>query len=233
MLVRRIAVWSRARKQFAAMRGVMPSCDPGTGQDEWSRTPRKTAGHPEMKGNVKQAGSGVVVRNALPADLPLVQRIYAHHVLHGLASFEEDPPDLDEMTRRYEAVLKAGLPYLAAELNGHVRGYAYAAPYRARPAYRFTLEDSIYVEDAARGRGIGRGLLTELVARCAALGYRQMLAVIGDSGNAGSIGLHAALGFRRAGTLDAVGFKFGRWVDTVVMQFELGAGASSLPPSGP
>jgi phosphinothricin acetyltransferase len=153
-------------------------------------------------------------------------------VLHGLATFEEQPPDLDEMTRRYEAVLKLGLPYLVAELDGRIQGYAYAAPYRARPAYRFTLEDSVYVDDAARGRGVGRSLLTELVARCSALGYRQMLAVIGDSANAGSIGLHAALGFRHAGQFTSVGFKFGRWVDSVVMQIQLGAGDSSLPAAG-
>ncbi len=191
------------------------------------------AGQGEMKEAVTRERIDAVVRNAQRTDLPHVQRIYAHHVLHGLASFEEQPPNLDEMTRRYEAVLKLGLPYLVAELGGSVGGYAYAAPYRARPAYRFTLEDSIYVDDASRGRGIGRLLLADLVARCAALGYRQMLAIIGDSANAGSIGLHAAVGFQHAGLFKAVGLKFGRWVDTVIMQIELGEGASSLPRTGP
>lgn len=190
------------------------------------------AEQPRTSGSGTLKRSDAAVRDACPADLSHVQRIYAYHVLHGVASFEEQPPDLAEMTRRYDAVLKLGLPYLVAELDGRVQGYAYAAPYRSRPAYRLTLEDSIYVDDSAQGRGTGRSLLTELVARCAALGYRQMLAVIGDSANEGSIGLHAALGFRHAGLFKSVGFKFGRWVDTVIMQLQLGAGDSSLPPPG-
>lgn len=183
-----------------------------------------------MESKVPLARPNIAVRDAHVEDLPHVQRIYAHHVLHGLASFEEQPPDLAEMTRRYEAVVTRGLPYLVAEGAGQVHGYAYAAPYRPRPAYRFTLEDSIYVDDAAVGRGVGRELLSVLLARCAGLGYRQMLAVIGDSGNAGSIGLHAALGFEQAGMLRSVGFKFGRWVDSVIMQKALGPGDSTLPP---
>lgn len=177
--------------------------------------------------------SGLTVRDARREDLPHVQRIYAHHVLHGLASFEETAPDLVEIARRHDAVVRQGLPYLIAEKGGAVLGYAYAAPYRPRPAYRYSLEDSIYVDEAAVGMGIGRMLLGTLVARCEALGYRQMLAVIGDSGNAGSIGLHAALGFKQAGVLRSVGFKFGRWVDTVVMERALGDGDGTLPDSPP
>jgi L-amino acid N-acyltransferase YncA len=178
-----------------------------------------------------------IVREAGPSDLEHVQRIYAHHVLTGLASFEVEPPDLGEIGRRYEAVVAKGLPYLIAVQPGRgsesaVLGFAYAAPYRARPAYRFTLEDSIYVDEGVRGRGVGRSLLAELLARCSRLGYRQMLAVIGDSANAGSIGLHAALGFREAGRLNAVGFKFGRWVDSVIMQVALGEGERTLPERG-
>lgn len=173
--------------------------------------------------------SSVRVRDAQARDLPEIQRIYAHHVLHGLASFEEEPPDLAEITRRHDAVRKLGLPYLVVDEGGRIQGYAYAAPYRQRSAYRFTLEDSIYVDDAARGRGIGRALLTELIERCTRLEYRQMLAVIGDSANTGSIALHAALGFEQAAMLRSVGFKFGRWVDTVVMQRALGPGDASLP----
>lgn len=169
------------------------------------------------------------VRDAEARDLPEVQRIYAHHVLHGLASFEVEPPDLAEIVRRHEGVRALGLPYLVAEENGRVLGYAYASQYRPRIGYRFTLEDSIYVDDAARGKGVGRRLLSELIGRCERMGYRQMLAVIGDSGNAGSIGLHAALGFERTALLPSVGFKFGRWVDVVFMQRALGPGDSTLP----
>ena len=176
-----------------------------------------------------QPPSAVRVRDAEARDLPEIQRIYAHHVLHGLASFEEEPPDLAELARRQDAVRKLGLPYLVADEGGPVQGYAYAALYRPRSGYRFTLEDSIYVDAAARGRGVGRALLTELIERCTGLGYRQMLAIIGDSANTGSIGLHAALGFERAGMLRSVGFKLGRWVDVVVMQRALGPGDASLP----
>ncbi len=176
------------------------------------------------------------IRDARPADLEPIQRIYAHHVLHGLASFEEVPPDLAEITRRYEAVREGGLPYLVAEgergPGGRgVLGYSYATLYRTRSAYRFALEDSIYIEDGLRGRGLGRLLLGALLERCEALPYRQMVAVIGDSGNTPSIALHAALGFQHAGVLPAVGFKFGRWVDTVLMQRPLGGGDTTLPPA--
>ena len=170
-----------------------------------------------------------LLRAATDADLAAVTAIYAHHVRHGRASFEEVPPDADEMARRRADVLDRGLPFLVAEAEGRVLGYAYAAPYRARSAYRFTLEDSVYIAEDALGRGIGRTLLTRLVEDCTGLGYRQMLAVIGDSGNAGSIAVHERLGFRHAGTLRAVGFKFGAWVDVVLMQRPLGPGGDSLP----
>ncbi|HWI28107.1 MAG TPA: GNAT family N-acetyltransferase [Stellaceae bacterium] len=170
------------------------------------------------------------VRASAESDLPAITAIYAHHVRFGLGSFEEMPPDAAEMERRRAEVLRRGLPYLVAEgPAGAVQGYAYAAPYRARSAYRYSLEDSIYVAPAAERRGIGRALLGELVERCAALGYRQLIAVIGDSGNLGSIGLHERMGFRRVGLLPAAGFKHGRWVDSVLMQRELGDGAATPP----
>lgn len=158
-----------------------------------------------------------------------VTAIYAKHVLHGLASFEEVPPPLDEMKSRRAGVLKLHLPYLVAELDNHVAGYAYATFYRARPAYRYTVEDSVYVADGLHGRGIGTALLAELIARCEQGPWRQMLAVIGDSDNAPSIALHRRLGFTSCGTLAAVGFKHGRWVDSVFMQRALGPGDSQKP----
>lgn len=169
------------------------------------------------------------IRNAGSADLDVVQAIYAHHVRHGLASFEETPPDLLEMQRRYRAVSAAGLPYLVAVIAGKVRGYAYAGPYRTRPAYRFSLEDTVYVEPGFEGRGLGSALLGALVARCEELGYRRMVAVIGDSENHPSIRLHARLGFQKCGVIPSVGFKFGRWVDTVLMERPLGPGDTRLP----
>lgn len=170
-----------------------------------------------------------VVRPAAEGDMAAVAAVYAHHVLTGLATFEEEPPDAAEMARRRAALVERGLPYLVAAEGGRVIGYAYAGPYRARIAYRFSLEDSIYLDPAATGRGIGRALLERLLAESAAWGARQMVAVIGDSANAGSIALHARLGFRRVGTLEAVGFKFGRWVDSVLMQRPLGDGSATAP----
>ncbi len=158
-----------------------------------------------------------------------VQRIYAHHVHHGAASFEETAPDLAQMQERRSEVLRQGLPYLVAEISAEVVGYAYASDYRSRSAYRYTLEDSVYVAAGQARRGIGRALLGALIAGCERGPWRQMIAVIGDSANSGSIGVHASLGFARIGTLQAVGFKFGRWVDCVLMQRELGAGAATLP----
>lgn len=174
--------------------------------------------------------SEILVRDATPADLPAIEPIYAHAVLTGLASFEEIPPGIDELRRRYEEVIGRGLPYFAAEVGGRVVGYGYCAPYRTRSAYRYTLEDSVYVAPYFHGRGVGRALLTRLIERCEALGYRQMIAVIGDSGNAASIGLHASLGFVRAGMLRSCGYKFGRWVDSVLMQRALGP-ADGAPPA--
>jgi phosphinothricin acetyltransferase len=171
----------------------------------------------------------VELRPATAADVPAIQAIYAHHVLHGLATIEEEPPDAAEMARRMHDVLARDLPYLVAEADGRLLGYAYAAPYRPRSAYRFSVEDSIYLDPGAMRRGIGRALLTRLIADSEVAGARQMLAVIGDSGNAGSVGLHAALGFAPVGTFRAVGLKFGRGVDTVMMQRPLGQGDHTLP----
>ena len=171
----------------------------------------------------------MIVRPASAADLAAIQSIYAHHVLHGLASFEEEPPPLQEIRRRYDDVIARGLPYVAAEDAGEVLGYGYCTLYRTRSAYLYALEDSVYVREGQHRKGIGRAILAELIARCEQLGYRQMVAVIGDSAQAASIGLHASLGFLRAGTLRSVGFKFGRWVDTVLMQKPLGGGDGTPP----
>lgn len=167
------------------------------------------------------------IRDACDADMPGVQAIYAFHVLHGLASFEEEPPSVDELHRRRADILGGGLPYLVAEMDCEVVGYSYAAPYRSRPAYRFTVENSVYVAHRLTGRGIGRSLLSALVSRCTEAGCRQMVAVIGDSANIASIGLHRRLGFLHIGTLRGVGFKFGRWVDAVLMQRTLAADPAS------
>jgi len=169
------------------------------------------------------------LRPAEDRDVARIAAIYSDHVLTGLASFEVTPPDAAEIARRRAEVLRRGLPYVVAELGGAVVGYAYAAPYRLRPAYAYTVEDSVYVHRDALGRGVGRRLLEHLVSDCAAAGYRQMLAVIGDSGNQASIALHAACGFTRVGLLSAVGFKFGRWVDSVLMQRPLGEGDATPP----
>ena len=165
------------------------------------------------------------VRAALPADAAAVQAIYAHHVLHGLGTFETEPPDLREMQSRHAQITAAGFPYLVGVDAGAVIGYAYANHFRTRAAYRYTVEDSVYVAPAAQRRGVGKLLLDELVARCGAQGLRQMLAVIGDSANAGSIGLHRACGFEHVGTMRAVGRKANRWIDVVVMQRALGTAA--------
>lgn len=158
-----------------------------------------------------------------------VQSIYAFYVLHSLATFEETPPSIDEMASRRATVVAAGLPFLIAEHDGKVLGYAYASSYRPRPAYCHTIEDSVYVADGFARRGIGAALLRALLSRCDAGAWRQVLAVIGNVENASSIALHRRLGFRTVGTLNSVGFKFGQWVDTVLMQRALGAGDSSLP----
>ena len=169
------------------------------------------------------------IRAATPADIPAIQSIYAFHVHNGLASFEEEPPPVGEMQRRFEDIAGSGLPYLVAEEAGEILGYGYCTLYRARSAYRYTLEDSIYVKDGQQGKGIGKAVLTELIARCRVLNYRQIIAVIGDSANAASIAVHASLGFVRAGNLRSTGYKFGRWVDSVLMQLPLGDGDGSKP----
>ena len=171
-------------------------------------------------------------RAAVAADLPAIQAIYAHHVRTGTASFEEIPPDLAEIKRRWQSVVARGLPYLVVERDGVVVGYAYAQLFRERSAYRFAVEDSIYIAPDAQRIGIGSALMAALIERCTARGCRQMVAVIGDSANAGSIALHAAAGFRHVGAFHDVGFKFGRWLDTVFMQRALGDGEESLPPVG-
>ncbi len=171
----------------------------------------------------------VHIRPAAAADFPDITRIYGHHVLNGLASFEIDPPSLDEMQSRWIALVDGGFPYLVADEGGTIAGYAYATPYRHRRAYRNSVENSVYADLEMTGRGVGRALLSELITTCEALGLRQMIAIIGDSGNAASIGLHAALGFEQTGILRGVGFKAGRWVDTVIMQRVLGDGESTLP----
>jgi len=169
------------------------------------------------------------IRPAEEADLPAITEIYEHAVRHGTATFEIVPPDLAEMTRRYRALMEGGFPYFVAAVDGTVVGYAYAGAYRPRPAYRFTVENSIYLRPASHGRGIGLQLLQRLIIECEARGYRQMIAVIGDSANAGSIGVHSKTGFTLIGTHPNVGLKFGRWLDTVMMQRSLGEGASSVP----
>jgi L-amino acid N-acyltransferase YncA len=166
--------------------------------------------------------SGVVIRPSGDGDIGAIAAIYRHHVLHGIASFEEEPPEPDEVARRRREILAHGLPYLVAERERRVLGYCYASLYRTRSAYRFSVEDSIYIDQAELGRGIGRALLSELIDECIARGYRQMVAVIGGSEQWPSIGLHRALGFTEVGVLRAIGYKFGGWVDTVLMQRALG-----------
>lgn len=171
------------------------------------------------------------VRASSDADVPAIHEIYAHHVLTGLGSFEETPPSVDEMVRRRAEILGHELPYLVAESGGRIVGYAYAGRFRTRSAYRYSVEDSIYVAPDSQRRGVGRKLLDELIERCTKVGYRQMVAVIGDSANYGSIGVHLAAGFTEVARLPAIGFKFGRWVDSVMMQRALGPGQASLPDS--
>ena len=173
--------------------------------------------------------STLILRPSLAADLTAITEIYGWNVLHGTGTFELEAPDLPEMTRRRTDVLSKELPWLVAEEGGVILGYAYANHFRPRPAYRYCLEDSIYLADSARGKGVGKLLLSELMARCEALGARQMLGVIGDSENASSIALHASLGFERCGILQASGWKFNRWLDVVLMQRPLGLGSQTSP----
>lgn len=170
------------------------------------------------------------IRPSTEDDIDAVAAIYGHHVLHGTASFETEPPGVEEMRRRRADVLARGLPHLVVEdEHGAVLGYAYAGAYRPRAAYRNTVENSVYVRHDIVGRGIGRLLLAELLARCEALGVRQMVAVVGDSANQASVRLHQAFGFRLVGTLTSVGRKHGRWLDTVLLQRSLGEGDRTDP----
>ena len=177
---------------------------------------------------VDSAGA-VTIRACEERDVAAITEIYGHHVLHGAASFEVEPPDAAEMARRRHAVVDGGYPYLVAEQGSRVVGYAYASAYRTRPAYRNTVENSVYVAPGRERQGIGRGLLKALLAACEERGFRQVIAVIGDSANDASIGLHAHLGFQIAGTLRSAGFKFGRWIDIVLMQRALGPGDGTPP----
>ena len=169
------------------------------------------------------------LRPAQAGDIAAVAAIYGHHVLHGLASFEIAAPSVDEMRRRFETITGAGYPYLVAIENERLLGYAYASAFRTRPAYRYTVEDSVYIDPACTGRGIGQRLLEAIIGACTQANFRQMIAVIGDSANHASIGLHRACGFDRLSVFVGTGFKYGRWVDTVFMQRALGDGERSLP----
>jgi phosphinothricin acetyltransferase len=178
------------------------------------------------------SGADYTIRPSRDEDVPAIAAIYRHHVLHGVASFEEVPPQQDEIARRRGEIVGRGLPYLVAERAGRVVGYCYAGLFRPRVAYRFTVEDSVYVEADEIGRGLGRALLEQVISRCTELGYRQMVAVIGGRETLGSIRLHERLGFAHIGILPAVGFKFGRWIDIILMQRALGPGSDSLPENG-
>ncbi|HEY8049156.1 MAG TPA: GNAT family N-acetyltransferase [Ramlibacter sp.] len=169
------------------------------------------------------------IRPSRDADIPAIAAIYSHHVLNGTGTFETTPPTEDEMKSRRADVLAKGLPYLVMEDAGRVIGYAYCVPFRPRPAYRFCVEDSIYMHPEAAGKGLGKQLLAETVRQAEALGMRKLIAVIGDSGNAGSIGVHRALGFTHAGTIQSCGWKFGRWLDIVIMERAVGAGNATAP----
>lgn len=169
------------------------------------------------------------IRPATSADVPDIQSIYAHHVLNGAGTFEEVPPSVEEVHRRFDAIVKHGWSYLVASDETGVLGYAYFAQLRERSAYRYTAEDSIYIRDDVRGQGVGKLLVAQLLEEATEQGFRQMIAVIGDSDNVGSIGMHASLGFQRTGLLRATGLKFGRWVDTVYMQRALGRGDHDIP----
>ena len=169
------------------------------------------------------------LRPATPADIAAITAIYRPAVLTGTASFELEPPGEDEMLRRFRAIAEAGYPYVVAELDGRIAGYAYVNAYRSRPAYRFTVEDSVYIAPDAQGKGVGRALLDRLIGTCRDDGYRLMIAVIGDSAQLASISLHRRAGFTFCGTIHSVGYKFGRWLDSVIMELPLGEGDRSAP----
>lgn len=169
------------------------------------------------------------VREAVPADVPAIAQVYAREVLQGVATYEYDPPDADDMLRRYHAVREQGYPYLAAEADGDFAGYAYVTGYRSRSAYRFTVENTVYVAAHHQGRGVGHALLQALIEACEARGYRQMIAVIGGTENQASVKLHQRCGFRTVGVFQGLGRKHGRWLDTVQMQRALGSGSATPP----
>lgn len=173
----------------------------------------------------------LIIRNSLPEDIPAITAIYKHHVLHGTGTFEIDPPSCDDMANRRADVIGKGLPYLVATDGSQILGFAYCNWFKPRPAYRFSAEDSIYLAPEALGRGLGRSLLTELMQRAEAAGVRKLIAVIGDSANQGSIGVHQSVGFTHVGVLKSCGWKFDRWLDVVLMDKALGAGDSSAPDS--
>jgi L-amino acid N-acyltransferase YncA len=182
-----------------------------------------------MRRGPKPGRQTMNIAQALHADLPEIQGIYAHHVLHGTGTFEETPPSIEEITERFEAGTARNTDWLVAKDATGVLGFGYYGPFRHRSAYDFTVEDSVYVRDDVRGQGVGKALVAELLQRAEQRGYRQMLALIGDSENIGSIGMHASLGFARSGVLRAAGLKFGRWLDVVIMQKSLGEGDGTLP----
>ncbi len=173
----------------------------------------------------------LIIRNSLPEDIADITAIYTHHVLHGTGTFEIDPPTCDDMANRRTDVLSKGLPYLVAVEGNQLLGFAYCNWFKPRPAYRFSAEDSIYLAPEAQGRGLGRSLLTELMQRAEAVGVRKLIAVIGDSANQSSIGVHQSVGFAPAGLLKSCGWKFERWLDVILMDKTLGVGDSSAPDS--
>ena len=173
-----------------------------------------------------------LIRPSSDADLPAITAIYAHHVLHGTGSFETEPPNIADMTARRADVLSKGLPYLVVEQDGKIAGFAYGNWFKPRPAYRYSVEDSIYMAPDLQGKGLGRALLTELMARFEAAGIRKVMAIVGDSANTGSVGIHLALGFTQVGIVDSCGWKFGAWRDIVIMQKTLGLG-NTQPPNEP
>ncbi len=177
-----------------------------------------------MSGNAE-----ITIRPREDRDIPTITDIYRHHVLNGASSWELSPPDADEMRRRAASLADAGYPYIVAEQDGRVVGYAYASAYRPRPAYRFTVEHSVYVDEDARRGGIGKALLSTLIERCTTAGYRQMIAIVGDSQNLQSIEFHEKMGFERVGVVQNIGFKFDRWMDQVILQRPLGQGARTKP----
>ena len=178
--------------------------------------------------------SDIHIRSAHPADLATITEIYRDAVLHGTATYEIDPPDLQEMTKRFHAITADGFPYVVAEQDGIVIGYAYASYFRARPAYWWSVEDSIYIAPEAKGKGLGKVLIQRLIDDCTALGFRQFIAVIGDGHEASaSVRLHKKAGFKHSGTISGSGFKHGRWLDTVLMQLDLNGGSETLPGKPP